>query len=142
MAYTAVRSKAVVLLLLIHCLLLLPLCESVIFLCFVVRIFMSILVCNHLDGEERAGCFAWFVLRMSRDCCVALPCGAMSLSAVCEIVVFPDHTHYFPVITTYNYKAVHFINTLARKGKRFVIGHRTVCMLLYSAVPEKSYRKS
>ena len=74
MAYTAAHSKAVVLLL-IHCLLLLPLCESVIFLCFVVRSFMSILVCNHLDGEERAGCFAWFVLLVSRDCCVALPCG-------------------------------------------------------------------
>ena len=119
MAYTAVRSKAVVLLLLIHCLLLIPLCESVIVLCFVVRNFMSILVYNHLDGEERAGCFAWFVLLMSRDCCVALPRGAMSLSAVCEIVVFPDHTHLlFPIITTYNFKVVHFINTLARKGKR------------------------
>ena len=45
---------------------------------------MSILVCNHLDGEERAGCFAWFVLLVSRDCCVALPRGAMSLSAVCK----------------------------------------------------------
>ena len=93
MAYTAVRSKAVILLLLIHCILLLPLCESVIFLCFVVCNFMSILVCNHLDGEERAGCFAWFVLLMSLDRCAALPCGAISLSAVCEIVVFPDHTH-------------------------------------------------
>ena len=29
---------------------------------------------------------------MSRDCCVALPGGAMGLSAVCERV-FPDHTH-------------------------------------------------
>ena len=29
---------------------------------------------------------------MSRDCCVALPRGAMGLSAVCD-VVFPDHTH-------------------------------------------------
>ena len=29
---------------------------------------------------------------MSRDCCVALPCGAMGLSAVFD-VVFPDHTH-------------------------------------------------
>ena len=29
---------------------------------------------------------------MSRDCCVALPRGAMSLSAV-VIVIFPDHTH-------------------------------------------------
>ena len=29
---------------------------------------------------------------MSRDCCVALPRGAMSLSVV-VIVIFPDHTH-------------------------------------------------
>ena len=29
---------------------------------------------------------------MSRDCCVALPRGAMSLSAA-VIVIFPDHTH-------------------------------------------------
>ena len=41
---TAVRSKAMVLLLLTFCLLLLPLWESVIVLCFVVRYFMSILV--------------------------------------------------------------------------------------------------
>ena len=40
----AVRSGAVVLLLLTFCLLLLPLWESVIVLCFVVRYFMSILV--------------------------------------------------------------------------------------------------
>ena len=44
MAYTAVGTKAVVLLLLTFCLLLLPLCESVIVLCFVVHYFMSILV--------------------------------------------------------------------------------------------------
>ena len=43
-ALAAVRSKAVVLLLLTFCLLLLPLWESVIVLCFVVRYFMSILV--------------------------------------------------------------------------------------------------
>ena len=58
MASAAVRSKAVVLLLLTFCLLLLPLWESVIVLCFVVRYFMSILALYHLDGEERAGCFA------------------------------------------------------------------------------------
>ena len=40
------------------CLLLFPLSQSVIVLCFVVRYFMSILVLQHLDGEERAGCFA------------------------------------------------------------------------------------
>ena len=46
MAKAAVRSKAVVLLLLLltFCLLLLPLWESVVVLCFVVRYFVSILV--------------------------------------------------------------------------------------------------
>ena len=44
MAYAAVRSKALVLLLLTFCLLLLPLWESVIVLCFVVRYFMYILL--------------------------------------------------------------------------------------------------
>ena len=34
--------------------------------------------------EERAGCFAKFVFLVSRDCCVALPRGAMGLSAVCD----------------------------------------------------------
>ena len=43
-AWAAVRSKAVVLLLLTFCLLLLPLWESVIVLCIVVRCFMFILV--------------------------------------------------------------------------------------------------
>ena len=43
-AWAAVHSKAVVLLLLTFCLLLLPLWESVIVLCFIVRYFMSILV--------------------------------------------------------------------------------------------------
>ena len=40
--------------------------------------------CNHLDGEERAGCFAWFVFLVSRDSFVALPRGVMGLSAVCD----------------------------------------------------------
>ena len=53
----AVRSKSVVLLSLICCLLLLILWESDIVLCFVVCCFMSIQVL-HLDGEKRAGCFA------------------------------------------------------------------------------------
>ena len=51
-AYTAVRSKAAALSLLNHCLLLLPLWESIIGLCFAVLNFMSTLVCNHLDGER------------------------------------------------------------------------------------------
>ena len=58
MAKAAVPSKVVALLLLTCCLLLLSLWESIIDLCFFVRYYMSILVCNYLDGEERAGCFA------------------------------------------------------------------------------------
>ena len=46
--------------------------------------------CNHLGGKERAGCFAWFVFLVSRDCCVALPRGAMGLSAVCDCSI--SHT--------------------------------------------------
>ena len=53
MAYAAVRSKALVLLLLTFCLLLLPLWESVIVLCFVVRYFMYILVLQSFwEGGE------------------------------------------------------------------------------------------
>ena len=37
--------------------------------------------CNHLDGEERAGCFVFLV---SREGCVALSCSAMGLSADCH----------------------------------------------------------
>ena len=37
-----------------------------------------------LRGEGRAVCFAWFVFMLSRDCCMALPRGAMDLSAVCD----------------------------------------------------------
>ena len=61
--------------------------EPVIVLCFVVHYFVSILVLqssrsgreNHLDGEERAGCFALFIFLVSRDCCVDLPHDATGL---------------------------------------------------------------
>ena len=45
---------------------------------------MSILVLKSLEGEGRSDCFAKFVFLVSRDCCVALPGGAMGLSAVCD----------------------------------------------------------
>ena len=37
-----------------------------------------------LMGEERAGCFAWFVFLVPRGGWVALPRGAVGLSAVCD----------------------------------------------------------
>ena len=40
--------------------------------------------CNHLDEEERAGCFTLFVFLVSHDCHVALSYDATGLSAVCD----------------------------------------------------------
>ena len=61
MAWVAVRSKALVLLLLIHCSLLLPLlvgavCLVLVLLCSNKCLFYF---CNHLAGKDRAG---WFTL--------------------------------------------------------------------------------
>ena len=72
-------------LLLTFCLLLLPLWESVIVLCFVVRYFMSILVLRSSWWERGgAGCFALFVFLVSHGGWAALPRGATGLSAVCD----------------------------------------------------------
>ena len=52
--------------------------------------FCCALLCVHssyaiiLMGEERASCFALFVLLVSRDCCVALSRDASGLLAVCD----------------------------------------------------------
>ena len=47
---------------------------------------MSILVCNHLEEGEEAGCFAFIFLQMYYyyKCSVALPHGAVGWSAVCN----------------------------------------------------------
>ena len=57
---------------------------------------VSFLVFNHLEEEERAGCFAFVVIRMSCYCIcsVVLPYGALGWSAVCDCGInFPDHTN-------------------------------------------------
>ena len=84
MAWAAVRSGAVVLLLLAFCLLLLPLWESVTVLCFVARCFVSVLVLLSSWWGGGAGCFACFVFLVSRGGWAALPRGAMRLSVVCD----------------------------------------------------------
>ena len=55
-------------------------------LCFAMHYFVSFQVYNHLDEEERAGCFAFIVFWMSCYCKypVALPHGAVGWSAVCD----------------------------------------------------------
>ena len=47
---------------------------------------VSFLVFNHLEEEERAGCFAFVVIGMSCYCIcsVVLPYGAVGSSAVCD----------------------------------------------------------
>ena len=64
--WAAVRSKAVVLLLSIRCRLLLPLCDSVIALCFVVRYYVPILVLQP-PRWRRESSLLCFVSLVSRD---------------------------------------------------------------------------
>ena len=86
LAYVAVRSKTVVLLLLIFYAPPIGYRDFVFDLYFVMYYFVSFLVCNHLDEEERACYFALIVFLMYCDgkCAVALPCGAVCYSAVCD----------------------------------------------------------
>ena len=55
-------------------------------LCFGMHYFMSFLFCNHLDENERAGCFAFVVFWMScySKRSVDHPRGAVGWSAVCD----------------------------------------------------------
>ena len=55
-------------------------------LCFDMHYFVSILVYNHLEEEEKAGCFSIIVLQMYcyYKCSMALPHGAVGWSAVCD----------------------------------------------------------
>ena len=56
-----------------------------------------------MGKKERAGCLALFVLMMSCDAYVALPCGTMCLSTGCGIVVFPYHTHLLIFVVSQQY---------------------------------------
>ena len=62
--------------------------EYVVVLCFVVRCFVSVLIVRSSPWGGGVGCFAWFVLLVSRDCRVDLPRGAMCLSAACDFGIF------------------------------------------------------
>ena len=78
MSLAAVRSKAVIMFLLIR---------SIVGFCMLYVTLWPFLFCNHPDGEERAGYFALFVFLVARDWCVALPHAATGLSAVCDCVI-------------------------------------------------------
>ena len=84
MALADVRSKAVVLLLLIRCRLLLPLWDSVIVQGFIVRNFVYIPVLQSSRWGRQSWLLCFVCLLVSRVCCVALPHDATGLSAVCD----------------------------------------------------------
>ena len=88
-AKDAVRSKAVVLLLLTFCLLLLPLWESLIVLYFVVCYFcIAIILMGKRELVDLLNLSTW-CLEMVEGLFLAVPRGCLRF----VIVVFPDHTH-------------------------------------------------
>ena len=63
-------------------------------LCFVWHCLCHLYFCNHLDGEERAGCFTLLVFLASCECCCSVALLTMLRVGIqCVIVVLPDHTH-------------------------------------------------
>ena len=87
------RFKAVVLLLLTFCLLLLPLLMSVIVLCFVVRYFhdhssIAIILMGKRELIALLNLSSWCLVMVER-LFLAVPRGCLQF----VIVVFPDHTH-------------------------------------------------
>ena len=71
--------------------------------CFVIQYFVSFLFCNHLDGEEKAGCFTLTVFLVTCDsqCFVALPHGAVGSSAVCDCCITLSYSLAFYTVTCF-----------------------------------------
>ena len=98
MALATVRSKAVVLLLLTFCLLLLPLWESVNVLCFCTLLYVHSSIAIILKGKRDLivllNLSSWCLVMVER-LFLAVPWGCLQF----VIVVFPDHiyilTYYF-----------------------------------------------
>ena len=84
-AKAAVCSKVVILFLLFN---VLPIvCGSSVFVFVLFYITLCpFLFCNHLEEDEKAGCFAIIVYQMYcyYECAVALPRGAVGWSEVCD----------------------------------------------------------
>ena len=69
-------------------------------LCLFCITLCSFQFCNYLEEEERAGCSAFIVLRMSCycKCFVALPHGAMGWSEVCDCGISRSYSLTFCVL--------------------------------------------
>ena len=58
-----------------------------VFILLCITLFTLFLFCNHLEEEEKAGCFAIIVLQLYYcycKCSVALPHGAVGWLALCD----------------------------------------------------------
>ena len=92
MAWAAVRSRAVVLLLLTFCLLLLPLWESVIVNALLYLLYVHSSIAIILMGKRELiallNLSSWCLVMVER-LYLAVPRGCLQF----VIVVFPDHTH-------------------------------------------------
>ena len=114
-AWVAVRSLAVVLLLLTFCLLLLPLWESVIVLCcfFCTLLYVHSSIAIILIGKRELVA----LLNLSSWCPVMVEWLFLAVPWAClrfVIVVFPDHTHllFFSSIQLYRNKVTIFYCSL------------------------------
>ena len=65
-------------------LLLIRFCYSHCGILYLFNVLYALRYVHHINGEEKAGCFAYFVFLVFGDYGVALPHGAMGLSAVCD----------------------------------------------------------
>ena len=84
---------------------------------------MSILFLQSSDGEERAGCFAQFVLLMSRDCNVAHPHNATGLCAVFDCGIFWSYSLIFRInsLTGAENRRAHSIPVQAHQRKIYLV---------------------
>ena len=125
-----------VLLLLTFCLLLLSLWESVTVLCLLYVTLCPFEYCNHLDGEERAGCFS----NLSSWCLVMVERLFRAVLWGCllfVIVVFPDHTHLPFLVSKYIMARFASFNHSCISGKRrATIIHNMSSSIMYHIIDQ------
>ena len=128
MAWAAVRSEAVVLLLLAFCLLLLPLWGSV-FCCMLLCVHSGVAVV--LVGKRELvallGLSSWCLVMVER-LFLAVPRGCLRF----VIVVFPDHTHLlFLTLLHQVVKIYGKVDTKIRYWRQLVIGDKLYLYTLF-----------
>ena len=100
------------------------------------------LYCNHLDGEEKAGCFALFVLIVSRDGWAALPRGAVGLSAVCDFGISWSYSLIFFIEFMLPLQCKNFVLVFFTFGTKFLpllVGALSLVLFCYTVQYWVSY---